>query len=98
MKVNEFEDRQNDWLAQEMAREGYVNNTSGLERDHKKHERSKNWDAGAVSNAKEHEILHKKYSKLERNKELDKKSATTIIVIGIMLMYLIIGLISAILR
>ena len=97
MRINEFEDRQNDWLAQEMAREGYVNNTSGLERDHEKHERSKNWDAGAVSNAKEHEIL-KKYSKLERNKELDKKSATTIIVIVIMLMYLIIGLISAILR
>ena len=58
MRINEFEDRQNDWLAQEMAREGYVNNTSGLQKDHERHERSRNWDAGAISNAKEHEERH----------------------------------------
>ena len=60
MKVNEFEDRNNDWLAKEMSREGYKSNNSMLEKDHQKHEKSLGWDAGAISNAKEHEILHNK--------------------------------------
>jgi len=60
MKVNEFEDRNNDWLAKEMSREGYKRNNSMLEKDHQKHEKSLGWDAGAISNAKEHEILHNK--------------------------------------
>lgn len=83
MNINEFEDRQNDWLAQEMRREGYVNNTSGLEKDHMKHERSNEWDAGAISNAREHETRHKKYmtKNISANKtNINGDKATTVVV------------------
>ncbi len=55
-----FEDRENDWLAQEMRREGYVNNRSSLEKDHQKEERSRDWNAGAISNAEEHHDRHQR--------------------------------------
>ena len=99
MHRNEFEDRQNDWLAQEMAREGYVNNTSGLEKDHEKHEKSKDWDAGAVSNARQHEILHQKYSRLEKvGNTKNSKTLTTLVVIIILFVYFLIGVISALIK
>ena len=53
-----IEDRENDWLAQEMRREGYFQNKSGLEAQHAKEESSSDWDAGAISNAKEHNERH----------------------------------------
>ena len=64
-----FEDRQNDWLSQEMRREGYKNNNSMLVEDHEKHEQSRDWDAGAISNAKQHEEKHQKYNKIENNRK-----------------------------
>ena len=56
--THRWEDREHDWLAQEMAREGYRNNRSSLEKDHAVEEMSRGWNAGAVSNAKEHEERH----------------------------------------
>jgi len=93
MNINEFEDRQNDWLAQEMRREGYVNNTSGLEKDHEKHENSRSWDAGAISNANEHEYLHQKYAsrRREANRNVNNTNGVvaTAIVIFTIAIYII---------
>ena len=53
-----LDDREHDWLAQEMEREGYVANKSGLAKAHALEEHSRDWNAGAKSNAKEHYDRH----------------------------------------
>lgn len=95
-----IEDRDNDWLAQEMLREGYVKNENGLKREHKKEELAKNWEAGAISIKNEHETAHLKERKKEsvelqpiiiRSK--DREFTTKLFVLFILLMILIIKMI-----
>lgn len=60
-----WEDRSNDWLAREMRREGYRNNKSSLEMDHAREEASRGWNAGAISNARQHEAIHSRIKERE---------------------------------
>ena len=95
-----IEDRDNDWLAQEMLREGYVKNKNGLKRGHEKEELAKSWEAGGISIKNEHEIAHLKERKKE-NVELqpiiihskDREFTTKMFVLFILLMILIIKMI-----
>ncbi len=64
--MEKWEDRENDWLAREMAREGYRNNRSSLEEDHAREERSHGWNAGAISNAREHEVRHQRAVQIQQ--------------------------------
>lgn len=73
-----FEDRENDWLAQEMRREGYVNNRSSLEKDHFKEEMSRDWNAGAISNARQHEIAHRRADASQRRPASQKNPTANI--------------------
>ena len=87
-----IEDRQNDWLAQEMAREGYVNNKSLLEEDHQKHENSRNWDAGAISNAKQHEEIH---NRIKNQTIKQEPKSFKPLILGMIVPFLFLSLLSS---
>lgn len=87
-----WEDRENDWLAKEMRREGYYNNTSGLERAHQQEEASRGWDAGAISNAQEHEEIHNLINMITSTKQQTVKQQMVSKVLGEALFFIILAL------
>ena len=95
MNKNRWEDRNNDWLAQEMRREGYTNNRSNLEWDHHLEEQSRDWNAGAISNAKEHEERHQRFVRREQvNNGFDSKVFSLIIYIAFIILFFVFFILS----
>ena len=87
------DDRDNDWLSQEMRREGYVGSTSNLDVDHKKDENSIGWNAGALSVKKQHIKEHNKLHTSDSNMGPDPVA----LAIGIGRLILFLGIIFVLL-
>lgn len=53
-----MKDTKSDWLSEELKREGYNKDRTSAQIAHEQEEASRNWDAGAISNANEHAEQH----------------------------------------
>lgn len=82
-----IDDRENDWLAQEMRREGYHGLSSNLDVEHQKEEHSFGWNAGAFAIKQEHAKNHGKEP--HSNDPYGNKRVYRIIVILILLVALL---------